>query len=182
MNPENNPSSNMPELPKEVYEHVLIQSAEIDEYQKQELTLSYVDLDGSHELQTCYGDVLKTINALMDYTRMLDIVCDQWELTGFHRATYEYHADKLREIADKFQKAIGYDYNAAVEKCRKKKARKQPYSDVGEDALALAVRSRQKAEEKQLEDQKTKTPVPPAESSSPSPAEDVLPPWEDDFS
>ena len=40
-----------------------------------------MDLDGSHELQTCYGDVLKTINALMDYTRMLDIICDQWELS-----------------------------------------------------------------------------------------------------
>ncbi len=24
----------------------------------------------------------------------LESVCDQWELTGFHRATYEYHAEK----------------------------------------------------------------------------------------
>ena len=77
MNPENNPADNMPKLPMEIYGHVLMQSAEIDEYQKQELTLSYVDLDGSHELKTCYGDVLKTINALMDYTRMLDIVCEK---------------------------------------------------------------------------------------------------------
>jgi hypothetical protein len=181
MNPENNPADNMPKLPMEIYGHVLMQSAEIDEYQKQELTLSYVDLDGSHELKTCYGDVLKTINALMDYTRMLDIVCDQWELTGFHRATYEYHAGKLREIADKFQKAIGYDYAAAVEKCRKKKARKQAYSDVGEDALALAVRSQQKAAEKQLEDQKTEEPVSSIETSPPYPAENTLPAWEDDF-
>lgn len=181
MNPENNPADNMPKLPMEIYGHVLMQSAEIDEYQKQELTLSYVDLDGSHELKTCYGDVLKTINALMDYTRMLDIVCDQWELTGFHRATYEYHAGKLREIADKFQKAIGYDYSAAVEKCRKKKARKQAYSDVGEDALALAVRSQQKAAEKQLEDQKTEEPVSSIEASPPYPAENTLPAWEDDF-
>ncbi|WP_251207446.1 hypothetical protein [Acetatifactor aquisgranensis] len=181
MNPENNPADNMPKLPMEIYGHVLMQSAEIDEYQKQELTLSYVDLDGSHELKTCYGDVLKTINALMDYTRMLDIVCDQWELTGFHRATYEYHAGKLREIADKFQKAISYDYAAAVEKCRKKKARKQAYSDVGEDALALAVRSQQKAAEKQLEDQKTEEPVSSIETSPPYPAENTLPAWEDDF-
>ena len=112
---------------------------------------------------------------------MLDIVCDQWELTGFHRATYEYHAGKLREIADKFQKAIGYDYAAAVEKCRKKKARKQAYSDVGEDALALAVRSQQKAAEKQLEDQKTEEPVSSIETSPPYPAENTLPAWEDDF-
>lgn len=181
MNPENNPADNMPKLPMEIYGHVLMQSAEIDEYQKQELTLSYVDLDGSHELKTCYGDVLKTINALMDYTRMLDIVCDQWELTGFHRATYEYHAGKLREIADKFQKAIGYDYAATVEKCRKKKAMKQAYSDVGEDALALAVRRQQKATEKQLEDQKTEESISSIETSPPYPAENTLPAWEDDF-
>lgn len=36
MNPENNPADNMPKLPMEIYGHVLMQSAEIDEYQKQE--------------------------------------------------------------------------------------------------------------------------------------------------
>ena len=34
---------------------------------------------------------------------------------GFHRATYEYHAEKLRKIADKLQAGIGYDYDKAVE-------------------------------------------------------------------
>ena len=101
MNNESTASANMPELPREIYEPVLAHHMEVEEYLKQELTLSYVDLDGSHELQTCYGDILKTINALMDYTRMLDLVCEQWHLTGFHRATYEYQAGKLREIAEK---------------------------------------------------------------------------------
>ena len=55
---------------------MLAHHIEIEGYLKQELTLSYVDLDGSHELKTCYGDILKTINALMDYTRMLDLVCE----------------------------------------------------------------------------------------------------------
>lgn len=122
-NHEGTASPNMPELPKEVYEPVFAHTIEIEEYLKQELTLSYVDLDGPHELQTCYGDILKTINALMDYIRMLDLVCEQWNLTGFHKATYEYQAGKLREIAEKFQRAIGYDYAAAVEKCRKKQAK-----------------------------------------------------------
>lgn len=175
-------SPNMPELPKEIYEPVFAHTIEIEEYLKQELTLSYADLDGSHELQTCYGDILKTINALMDYTRMLDLVCEQWNLTGFHRATYEYQAGKLREIAEKFQTAIGYDYAVAVEKCRKKQAKKQRTDDVGGDALTLTVRKWQKAEEKsediKAEQQKTLA----AESSSPYPAEDSLPPWEDDFS
>ena len=145
MNNESTASANMPELPREIYEPVLAHHMEVEEYLKQELTLSYVDLDGSHELQTCYGDILKTINALMDYTRMLDLVCEQWHLTGFHRATYEYQAGKLREIAEKFQTAIGYDYAAAVEKCRKKQAKKQRSDDVGEDALTLTVRRQQNA-------------------------------------
>lgn len=175
-------SPNMPELPKEIYEPVFAHTIEIEEYLKQELTLSYVDLDGSHELQTCYGDILKTISALMDYTRMLDLVCEQWNLTGFHRATYEYQAGKLREIAEKFQTAIGYDYAAAVEKCRKKQAKKQRTDDVGGEALALTVRKWQKAEEKS-EDIKADQPKPQtAENNSPYPVEDALPPWEDDFS
>lgn len=176
-------SPNMPELPREIYEPVFAHTIEIEEYLKQELTLSYVDLDGAHELQTCYGDILKTINALMDYTRMLDLVCEQWNLTGFHRATYEYQAGKLREIAEKFQTAIGYDYAAAVEKCRKKQAKKQRSDDVGEDALTLTVHRQQKASEKNTEEMKAGQPKPTAaESSSPYPAEDSLPPWEDDFS
>ena len=182
MSNESTASANMPELPREIYEPVLAHYMEVEEYLKQELTLSYVDLDGSHELQTCYGDILKTINALMDYTRMLDLVCEQWHLTGFHRATYEYQAGKLREIAEKFQTAIGYDYAAAVEKCRKKRAKKQRSDDVGEEALALTVRRQQNAAEKKAEDAKTKQPEPTeTEKSSPFPAGDILSPWEDDF-
>lgn len=182
MNNESAASTNMPEFPREIYETVLAHPMEMEAYLKQELTLSYVDLDGSHELQTCYGDILKTINALMDYTRMLDLVCEQWNLTGFHRATYEYQSGKLREIAEKFQTAIGYNYAAAVEKCRKKQAKKQRSDDVGEDALTLAVRRRQKAAEKKAEETESEQPEPPvAESSSPYLAENTLPPWEDDF-
>ncbi len=176
MNNESTASANIPELPREIYEPVLAHHMEVEEYLKQELTLSYVDLDGSHELQTCYGDILKTINALMDYTRMLDLVCEQWHLTGFHKAIYEYQAGKLREIAEKFQTAIGYDYAAAVEKCRKKQARRQRSDDVGEEALALTVRRQKKSAEKKTEETK-----PVAESSSSYPVENAMTPWEDDF-
>jgi len=182
MSSENNTAGNMPELPKEIYEPVFTHHMEIEEYLNQELTLSYVDLDGSHELKTCYGDILKTINALMDYTRMLDLVCEQWNLTGFHKATYNYQAGKLREIAEKYQAAIGYDYAAAVEKCRKKQTKKQRTDDVGEDALALTVRRQLKTPEKNTEEIKTEQSERPAsENSSPHPTEDILSPWEDDF-
>ncbi len=182
MNIENTASANIPELPREIYEPVLSHTIEMEEYLKQELTLSYIDVDGSHELRTCYGDILKTINALMDYTHMLELVCEQWNLTGFHKATYEYHVRKLREIAEKFQTAIGYDYAAAVEKCRKKQARKKLSDDVGEDALTLTVRRQQNAALKKTEEPKAEQPEPlVAKGSPPSSEEDALPPWEDDF-
>lgn len=195
MNNESTTPTNTPEFPREIYEPVLAHSMEMESYLKQELTLSYVDLDGSHELKTCYGDILKTINALMDYTHMLDLVCEQWNLAGCHRATYEYHAGKLREIAGKFQTAIGYDYAAAVEKCRKKQAKKQHSDDVGEDALTLSVRRKQKAagqkaeaaeteETKANEIKATKTKrseTLTTESNTAHPVENVLLAWEDDF-
>lgn len=85
------------------------------------------------------------------YVRLLESVCDQWELTGFHRATYEYHAEKLRKIADKLQAGIGYDYDKAVERCKKKRARKSHSNDVGEDALLLTVRAAGKSADNEKE-------------------------------
>ncbi len=142
MNNETVTPASTTELKREIFEPIMNRPVKMEELLKQELIFSYIDLDGSHELKTCYGDILKTINALMDYTRMLRMVCDQWNLQGFHRATYEYHADKLQEIARKYPAAIGYDYDAAVEKCRKKQERKQCQDDIGEDAMTLAVRRR----------------------------------------
>lgn len=112
------------------------------------------DFSGAHRhhlLTTCYGDIYKTVNALRDYIRLLESVCDQWELTGFHRATYEYHAEKLRKIADKLQAGIGYDYDKAVERCKKKRARKSHSNDVGEDALLLTVRAAGKSTDNEKE-------------------------------
>ena len=87
-----------------------------------------------------YGDVVKIVNALRDYAKLLELVCDEWDLVGFHRATYEYHAEKLRQIADKFQCGIGYDYDAAVQKCQKMRGKTPRNADVGEEAMVLAVK------------------------------------------
>ena len=81
----------------------------------------------------------------------MESVCDQWELTGFHRATYEYHAEKLRKIADKLQTGIGYDYDKAVERCKRKRVKKSHSSDVGEDALLLTVRAAGKSTDNEKE-------------------------------
>ena len=129
------------ELPQESFRPMIAQSVQLEQFLGEELIFCFRDLDGVHTFTTCYGDIYKTVNALRDYVRLLESVCDQWELTGFHRATYEYHAEKLRKIADKLQAGIGYDYDKAVERCKKKRAKKSHSSDVGEDALLLTVTS-----------------------------------------
>lgn len=136
------------DLPREEYEPVVSQPVDL-EFMGTEVSLNVFDINGDHEIRTCYGDICKTVNALRDYSRMLTMVCDTWELKGFHRAMYEFHAKKLREIADKFQAGIGYDYDAAVEKCREKKEKQQRHDDVGGEAMAMSLlRARQAAEAK----------------------------------
>lgn len=126
---------------------LLEHTQEMNQMLNQDVTIEFFDLSGEHTFKTCYGNLCKTVNALMDYARILELACEQWQLQGYHRALYEYQAEKLREIAGKYGEGIGYDYAAAVEKCRKKQARKSD-SDVGEEAMALLVRKNNRAAEK----------------------------------
>ncbi len=141
----------VPELSRETFEPVLTKTIELNQLCEQELLLCFRDIDGTHTFSTCYGDIYKTVNALRDYAWFLELVCEQWKLTGFHRATYEYHAEKLRQISMKLQDGIGYDYDLAVEKCKKKQDRKPHKSDVGEDALLLAARPKYEPAEQNKE-------------------------------
>ena len=122
----------LPELPQEAFRPMIAQSVQLEQFLGEELIFCFRDLDGVHTFTTCYGDIYKTVNALRDYVRLLESVCDQWELTGFHRATYEYH-DK------------------AVERCKRKRAQKSHSSDVGEDALLLTVRAADKSTDNEKE-------------------------------
>lgn len=133
-------------LPREEYEPVVSRPVDL-EFMGAEVVLSVFDIEGDHEIRTCYGDICKTVNALRDYSKMLTMVCDTWNLHGFHRATYEFYAGKLREIADKFQAGIGYDYDAAVEQCEKRKGKKRREEDTGGEAMAMGLlKARQAAE------------------------------------
>lgn len=76
------------ELPQESFRPMIAQSVQLEQFLGEELIFCFRDLDGVHTFTTCYGDIYKTVNALRDYVRLLESVCDQWELTGFHRATY----------------------------------------------------------------------------------------------
>ncbi len=134
-------------LPREQFEPVLSQPMEIDALGA-ELEIFFEDIGGPCHIKTCYGDICKIVNALRDYSRMLHMVCDEWNLQGFHRATYEVHAEALERISKKFQAGIRYDYDAAVEKCHRKMAKKSREDDVGEDAMVLMLRKAQRAADK----------------------------------
>lgn len=91
-----------------------------------------------HTIMTCWGDIQVMCNALEDYANTLERVIPEWGLKGYHAAIYEVHAARCRKIARKYADAIGYDREAALEKCRKK--RRESRDDVGEEAMTLMVR------------------------------------------
>lgn len=126
-------------LPRDKFERVCILPIELDAM-REEFVIAFQDIDGPCEIKTCYGDICRIVNALMDYSRMLEMVCDHWHLEGFHRAKYEYYAEKLRAIARKYQAGIHYDYDALLEKCQREQAKKRRDDDVGGEALDLAYR------------------------------------------
>ena len=80
-----------------------------------------------------YGDIVLIICMLHDYVKMLDKIRDdiQWKA---------YYRNKFVSMADRFAEQIEYDYDAAVEKCRKKQEKEERDSDIGEEAMALTVK------------------------------------------
>lgn len=130
--------------PRERFEPIISRPIELEK-----VTLHLHDADGEREIKTCYGDIYKIVNALMDYARLLELACDEWDLQGFHRATYEYHAKKLRAIAKKYQVGIGYDYDVTVAKCEAKKKKPHKDDDIGGDAMELALKQARRQAQKE---------------------------------
>lgn len=128
---------------REVFEQIFSRPIELEK-SAAEVILRYRDLDGEHEIRTCPGDIYKIVNVFMDYARLLELVCDEWNLGPYHRAVNEVTAENLRSIAKKYQKAIGYDYEAAVARCEAKKKKAHKDDDVGSDALELAFKKSQR--------------------------------------
>lgn len=91
-------------------------------------------------IRTCYGDLVVMINTLEDYARILSEAIVEWNLEGLHRALFELHGARLREIAKQYAEAIGYNYEEALANCKRIKEKKPVDNDVGEDALVLAVK------------------------------------------
>ena len=106
------------------------------------VVLSFLGKKQMETLTVCMGDIYKTVNALMDYARLLELAVKEWNLEGYHRMTYEIHAEEYRKVAQKFADGIGYDYQKALETCKKKQSRRD--EGVGEEALVLTVRQAQR--------------------------------------
>ena len=87
-----------------------------------------------YEVTASYGDIVLLISMCRDYVKALDEVrrdSIDWQA---------YYRKKFMGIADRLQEQIGYDYDAAVKKCRKKADKRESNSDIGEDALLLALK------------------------------------------
>lgn len=137
-------------LPAEKYEPLISSTVELTEIDGmgQGAILRFTDVGasgrpgGHKEFHTCYGDLYVIVNALRDYADLLDSVVPEWGLTGFHAAKYEFHAARCREVAGKYAAAIGYDYDAAMERCRKRRAKGGSAEDTGVDGLEAFVRKK----------------------------------------
>lgn len=84
-----------------------------------------------------YGDIVLIICMLHDYVKTLDeIKGDDIQYRAYYRGVFMRMADRLAE-------QIEYDYDKAVEKCRKKQLKEEKDSDIGEDGLSqLAKKGR----------------------------------------
>ena len=88
---------------------------------------------------TCWGDLRVMCDVLADYGGILDrAIEEQPEMEPYKTEMYRIHAARCRKIAAKYGEAIGYDREAALEKCRK--MMDKPDDDVGEEAMALLVK------------------------------------------
>lgn len=78
-------------LPQEEYEPVVSQPVNMSMLEA-EITICAFDIGEDHVFKTCYGDICKTVNALRDYSRILEMSCETWDLQGYHKTLYELHA------------------------------------------------------------------------------------------
>ena len=86
---------------------------------------------------TCsYGDIVLIIAMLRDYVRLCD------EVRGEDIQYQAYYRGKFLDIADRLSGQIEYDYDEAYEKCQEKQKKEEKDSDVGADAVELAVTRR----------------------------------------
>lgn len=111
---------------------------------------------GYYDVSMNYGDLTLIIAILRDYVAGFDKMLEEGERIPIGEVNYTcYYRDKFLRIAGRLSEQIEYDYDEKRKKCLKK-AEKEDNSDVGGEALSLALkRSYAKKEEKKEEGGKT---------------------------
>lgn len=121
-------------------------TGEIMKAEEEGIRIEYYTLDGEKpEIRMCPGDLMIICNVLHDYAQMLR---EAAEISiGYEQGLYLCHVERCEKIRHKIETAMEYSTEAVVEKCHKKKKYfgEDPFakqSDVGEDALILAMKQR----------------------------------------
>ena len=92
-----------------------------------------------YKVRLSYGDLKLIVAMMRDYVRTLDNLKEEGNLP-LNEIEYDaYYRPKFMSIADGISKQIDYDYDKQMENCIKK-LNKVDNSDVGEEALALAMK------------------------------------------
>lgn len=77
-----------------------------------------------------YRDIVFIICILKDYLKLT---------AGKEDFMWDYYRERFAKLADSLSVQVGYDYEKQMEICKKKMGAKEAGSDVGEDAMALAM-------------------------------------------
>lgn len=107
--------------------------------------LSEAEDPDTEELPCAYGSLKLIISILRD--------AKSWTLyfaniNAMHVFAF-YYNEKFFPMADNLSKQISYDYDVAVEKCRKKAEKQDADSDVGDEAMSLMVKKNRREAEYQ---------------------------------
>lgn len=126
-----------------------------DELYRVPIRYYHVERGKEETVESCQGDLITICNALSDYADMLNdyLGSDEKKLDHCGIMQYEHMRDRCWNISRKLQKKIGYDRDAAIEKCRKKALRKSS-SDLGIGEEALILSARRAAADKERAEQK----------------------------
>ena len=84
------------------------------------------------DVRLSYGDLVLIVSMLRDYVKGLDVIKGENDIHW-----QAYYRKKFMDMSEKISSQIGYDYDAALEKCIKKQKKE---GDIGEDALILSLK------------------------------------------
>lgn len=83
------------------------------------------------DVRLCTGDLVLIVAMIEDYIKGLDVIKKD-------DIFYEtYYRKKFRNISEKIQNSINYDYNKALQNCQKKQNKD---NDIGGEAMSLMIK------------------------------------------